>query len=284
MPIIDDAGVVTEGLIDSLTKNLKSGLSRSDFVRLSQSLQSKRESVVLEAVSSILNKDFDNVATVNSLAVFYLKRNRLGMAGLILNRLADKDDSNSVIMNNLAVISLKYGKPRLAVSYLKKALSMNRSYGIARVNLANIFIRNYDYQSAYSLYKGSYNNVITNKLGKTQKAVFLLNNYTVAITGSKKWKEGEAIFKSMTSGRAPLPESLFNYSCFLAEKSKEGKMELVRNDLLKAKSLVEELQTYNLKRALRNKLKQLLSSINFQIRELNRNNSKKQTARAKRRK
>ena len=171
-PIVDDTGTVTAGFISALTKNLKSGLSRSDFVRLSNAIQSKRESVVLQAVSSILNKDSDNTATINSLAVFYLKRNRLGLAYLILNRLADKDSSSSAIMNNLAVVSLRYGKPRLAVTYLKKALSKNRSYNIAKVNLANILIQNYDYQNAYSLYKDSYNDVIKNQIGKTQKSVF----------------------------------------------------------------------------------------------------------------
>ena len=284
LPIIDDTGTVTEGLIDSLTKNLKSGLSRSDFVQLSQALQSKRESVVLQAVSSILNKDFDNVVTVNSLAVFYLKRNRLGLASLILNRLADKDASNAVIMNNLAVISLKYGKPRLAVNYLKKALSMDRSYEIARVNLANIFVQNYAYQSAYSLYKGSYHNVIKNKLGKGQKSVFLLNNYATAITGSKKWKEGIFIFKSLTSGRAPLPESLFNYSCFLAEKSKREELGTARESLLKAKGLAEELQTYNVKRSLKRKLQQLFRSINSQIKAIKIIDKRKQAVRSKRKK
>ena len=276
LPIVDDTGTVTKGFIDSLTKNFKSGLSRSDFVRLSNALQSKRESVVLQAVSSILNKESDNRVTVNSLAVFYLKRNRLGLAYLILNRLADKETSNPAIMNNLAVISLKYGKPRLAVTYLKKALSMNRSYKIARVNLANIFIRNYDYQNAYPLYKGSYNEIITSQMGRGQKSIFLVNNYAVALTGSKKWKEGGFIFKSLSQSRAPLPESLFNYSCFLAEKSKREEKDLARNSLLNAKSMVEELQSYNVKSRLKGKLKVLFQSINFQIQTLNTVNKGKQ--------
>ena len=284
LPIIDDTGVVTEGLLDSLTKNLKSGLSRSDFVQLSKALQSKQESVVLGAVSLILNKDFDNAATINSLAVFYLKRNRLGLASLILNRLADKDTSNAVIMNNLAVISLKYGKPRLAVNYLKKALSMNRSYDIARVNLANIFIRNYDYQTAYSLYKGSYHKVIKNKLGKGQKSVFLVNNYAAALTGSKKWKEGDFIFKSLTSRRAPLPKSLFNYSCFLAEKSKREEINTAKDSLLKAQSIAEELQTYSVSGSLKLKIRQLLQSIKTQTKLLKTINVGKQAAKPKRRK
>ena len=284
LPIIDDTGTVTESFIDSLAKNLKSGLSRADFVKLSRALQSKRESTVLNAVSSILNKDFDNAVTINSLAVFYLKRNRLGLASLILNRLADKKTSNSAILNNLAVISLKYGKPRLAVNYLKKALSMDRSDEIAKVNLASIFVRNQAYQSAYDLYKKSYDNVIENKLGKGQKSVFLVNNYAVALTGSKKWKEGDFIFKSLTSGRAPLPESLFNYSCFLAEKSKREETDKAKESLLKAKNMLEELQTYNVKRSLKGKLQQLLHSINTQIRGLKTSNTGKQAVRMKRKK
>ena len=269
LPVVDDTGTVTEGFISSITKNLRSGLSRSDFVQLSKALQSRRESVVLQAVSSILNKEADNIATINSLAVFYLKRNRLGLAYLILNRLADKDSFNAVIMNNLAVISLKYGRPRLAVTYLKKALSKNRSYNIARVNLANIFIRNYDYQNAYSLYKNSYNDVIKNKIGKNRKSVFLVNNYAVALTGIKKWKEAVFIFKSLTNSRAPLPESLFNYSCFLAEKSKREGKDTAKNSLLSAKNIVEELQTYQVKSGLKRKLRVLVQSISSQMKVLN---------------
>ena len=280
LPIMDDTGTVTEGFIDSLAKNLKSGLSRSDFVQLSNALQSKRESVVLRAVSSILNKELDNVAVINSLAVFYLKRNRLGLAQLILTRLADKDKSNGVIWNNLAFISLKYGKPRLAVTYLKKALSKNRSYKTAKVNLANIFVQNYDYQNAYTFYKKNYPDVIEN-LRQSQK-VFLVNNYAVALTGSKNWKEGDFIFKSLSKGQ-PLPESLFNYSCFLAEKSKREKIDSALAALLKAKGLVDELQTYNAKRALKRKSRLLLNSINSQIRALKEVYRKNQTQKAKRR-
>ena len=280
LPIMDDTGTVTEGFIDSLAKNLKSGLSRSDFVQLSNALQSKKESVVLRAVSSILNKETDNMTVINSLAVFYLKRNRLSLAQLILNRLADKDKSNAVIWNNLAFISLKYGKPRLAVTYLKKALSRNRSYKTAKVNLANIFVQNYDYQNAHALYKKNYRDVIDN-LRQSQK-VFLVNNYAVALTGSKNWKEGDFIFKSLSKGQ-PLPESLFNYSCFLAEKSKREKIDSALAALLKAKGLVDELQTYNVKRGLKRKSRLLLNSIDSQIRALKEVYRKKQAQKAKRR-
>ncbi|MDE0091768.1 MAG: hypothetical protein OXN83_00600, partial [Oligoflexia bacterium] len=270
LPLIDETGTVTMSFIDGLSKSLKYGLSRSDFVRLSEAINSKRESVVLKTVSSILNKDINNIPAINSLAFFYLQKNRLGLAYLILNRLSDKESSNPVIMNNLAVIFLKYGKPRMAVNYLKKALSIQRSYDIAKVNLANIFIRQYDYQNAYTLYKESYSDIIKNKIGRTQKSVFLLNNYAVALTGSGKWSEGSFIFKNLRSQRAPLPESLFNYSCFLAEKSKGEEVDLARKNLLQAKGVVEELKTYNSKPRLKLKLKTLLQSISIQLKSLKR--------------
>ena len=206
------------------------------------------------------------------------------MANLILNRLADKKaTSNAVIMNNLAVVSLKYKKPRLAINYLKKALSMHRSYDIANVNLANIFVRNYDYQNAYSLYKGSYRDVIKNKTNRNQDSILLLNNYAVSVTGSKKWDEGDFIFKSLTKDRSPLPESLFNYSCFLAEKSKGEKIAVARRSLLKARNIVEELNTYGVKARLRRKLKKLSQSISSQINSLREMGQSAKTTKRKRR-
>ena len=282
LPIRDDRGTVTTSFIDSLTKNLKYGLSRSDFVRLSSALSGKRESAVLKEVSSILNKEPNNIAAINSLALFYLQKNRLGLAYLILNRLANKESSTAVIMNNLAVISLKYRKPRLAVGYLKKALSKDRSYHVAKVNLANIFVQQSDYQNAYNLYETSYNELIQDKIGKTRKSILLLNNYSVALTGSKKWKEGEFIFKSLTKSRSPLPESLFNYSCFLAERSKGESIGLARKSLFQAKSIAEELTAYSSKTRLKRKLKTLLRSLSSQINLLkgtNKSAKKKRKAR-----
>ena len=272
LPISDGSGTAVKDFINSLIKNLKQeeGLSRSDFVRLSNAIEAKQERQVLQAVSVILNKSPKNITAINSLAFFYLEKNRLGMANLILNRLADKkSSSNAVIMNNLAVISLKYKKPRLAINYLKKALSMSRSYDIAKVNLANIFVRNYDYQNAYNFYKDSYRNVIKSRIGKSKNSILLLNNYSVSLTGSKKWSEGDFVFKSLIQRGSPSPESLFNYSCFLAEKSKGEKIDKAKTSLLKAKDIVEELKTYTVKSSLRVKIRKLSQSISSQINSLN---------------
>ena len=66
MQILDGVGTVEEGLFQTLTKSLKYGVAKSDFEKLSRAIATKKERAVLRAVSSILNKDLDNILAVNS--------------------------------------------------------------------------------------------------------------------------------------------------------------------------------------------------------------------------
>ena len=258
----DDTETVKKGMFNGLQRSLKYGLSVSDFEILFQSLNSRDEKQILSAVSSILNKDPENTLAINSLAFFYLKKNRLGLAQFILSRLSDKNKKNSVILNNLAVVSLKYGKKRPAIAFLKKAIDIRPSYKLAHVNLGSLFIQQYDYQNAYKYYEKSYVDVIKNKKGINNKqAVSLLNNYSVALTGSQKWMKAVFVFSSLVKRSSPDPISLFNYSCFLAEKSKREKLGERLKTLAMAKELADELKTYRLGAGLNRKLKLLSRNI-----------------------
>ena len=165
-------------------------------------MATKREANVLKAVSVILNKDPKNVLAINSLALFYLKNNKHGLGTLILNRISSKKESDPVILNNLAMVSLKHGDPREAIVYLKKALSADSSYSIAGVNLANILLQQYNYRSAYIHYKNSYSSLVKKWSENDQNTLALLNNYGVALTLAKKWKEALRIFEKLS--RRPL--------------------------------------------------------------------------------
>ena len=259
----DDTGTVNSNFLNSLTKSVKYNLSREDFENLSKAIQSKSEKRVLSAVSVILNKDLSNIVAINSLAFFYFKTNRLGLAQLILNRLlTDNKKGNAVILNNLALISLKYRNPRQAVFLLKKAIKSNSSYRLAYLNLADIFINQKDYQNAYFYYKKAIKLI---EKGRSKKGWDLKSNYSVALTGSQKWSESHEFFQSLTSISSPRSESLFNYSCFLAEKSKRERREVALSSLNQAKSLVEELKVYRLGTHLKNKVRKLSRNVSFQL-------------------
>ena len=268
LQIIDDAGTVTKGFIETLTKSLKYGISRTDFERLSQAIATRKEHLVLKAVSSILSKDPDNIVAINSLALFYLRANRWSLGALILNRVSSKKSNTSVIMNNLAMVSLKYGSPREAVTYLKKALSSDKYYSIARVNLANIFIQQYDYRNAYAYYKNNYNAVMKKWPSRDQKTIALLNNYGVALTGMKNWASGLFVFKNLINNSSPLAEILLNYAIFLTEKSKRENKTKSRGDLLRAKELVNELTLYSRSERLKRKMRWLSKIIDARLKGL----------------
>jgi len=281
LQILDDAGTVEEGLFQTLTKSFKYGLKKSDFKRLSQAIAAKKETAVLNAVSSILNKDLDNVLAVNSLAFYYLQNNRRGLGTLILNRVSSKKRNDPILMNNLAVVSLKYGDAREAVTYLKKSLSSDESYPIARVNLANIFIQQRDYANAYFYYKDSYREMAKKWPPKDRKVAALLNNYGVALTGVKRWSAGQFLFKNLTANSSPLTEVLFNYAIFLTEKSEAEESEkTARGMLLRAKELVDELILYSGAAHLRKKIKELSYSIKARLRELKLASSKRSRMKA----
>ena len=278
LQLVDEEGAVNKGFLSSLRKSLESGLSRSDFQALVKAMETKREREVLKAVSKILNKDPDNVPAINSLAIFYLDRNRLSLAGLILNRAAgSKGSSKAPLLNNLAVIALRYGRVREAVTYLKKSLLADRLYMIGRANLGSIFIRQYDYKNAFISYKGAYNSVrrqSSSSKRKTRKA--FLNNYSVAATGSKKWQAAESAFKSLLKNPSPGPKTLLNYAVFLIEKSKREAPAKAKASLARAKGILNELNLYSLPSSLRAKLKSLSRRLSAKTRGLaGRNGSQK---------
>ena len=264
VPVKDDTGTIHSNFFNRFSKSFKYGVSRSDFDNLSRAVKSKQENRVLTVVSSILNKDFNNVLAINSLAFFYLQTNRLGLAQLILNRLSSNKHKNPFILNNLAFASLKYGNPREAISFLKKALSLDSNYKLAHVNLANIFVIQKDYQNAYFYYKKAYDFMNQNNLDQNQ-ARLLLGNYSVALTGSQQWNEGSALFQRLERVSPPRPESLFNYSCFLAERSKRESRDSAVVTLKQAKELVDELKVYGLKLRLRNKVNKLSKNVYVQM-------------------
>jgi len=263
----DDTGTVNSSFLNSLTKSFKYNLSREDFEQLSRAIQSRSERRVLSAVSVILNKDLNNVAAINSLAFFYFKTNRLGLAQLILNRLLSNEKNNAAILNNLALISLKYRKPRQAVSFLKRAIQLDPGYKLASLNLADVFINQRDYQNAYFYYKRAGNFI---EEDTSKKAWSLRNNYAVAMTGSQKWIEGLEFFQSLVNVPSPRPESLFNYSCFLAEKSKREPSEEALAGLNQAKGLVEELKVYRLEPRFKRQLRKLSQNVSLQLKQRSR--------------
>ena len=266
--LLDPAGTVKGPFYG--TKPLKKGLSRADFEKLSQAMASKREDLVLKASSEILNKDADNPLALNTLAYFYLQNNRLSMGTLILNRLAGegKKSRSPEMLNNLSFVFLKYGEVREAVSYLKKAISARSSYKLASVNLANIFIQQYDYRNSYSYYKNSYNELIKKWPPRSEKAIALLNNYAVSLTGVKKWKSASVVFNNLKSYPSPLPEILFNYALFLTEKSKREDKTMAKKSLLQAKDLAEELITSPGGNSVKRKAGVLSNSISFNLKGL----------------
>ena len=258
----DDTGTVNSNFFKSLTKSFKYNLSREDYENLSRAIQSKSEKQVLSAVSVILNKDLNNVVALNSLGFYYFKTNRLGLAQLILNRLLSDKKNNVVILNNLALISLKYGKPRQAVSFLKRAIKLNPGYDLASLNLADIFINQKDYQNAFIYYKQAFDLIEDGRLRKIER---LRDNYSVALTGTQQWGEGQKFFDSLVRIPSPRSESLFNYSCFLAEKSKREPGGVAVRTLSEAKELAEELKLNRLGTHLKNKVRKLSQNVSVKL-------------------
>ena len=243
--IVDDTGSVTKSFLASLSGSLKYGLSRSDFESLSRAAESKRESRVLKAVSSILNKDINNIPAINSLALFYLNQNRWGPAELILNRLTGKKNS-PVILNNMAVIALKRKKPREAVAYLKKALAVKSSYHPAQINWGNVFIQQGDWNNALRLYERGFEATLRSLPSKGEKARALLNNYGIALTGAGKWARAEAMFKRLSRGSSPGPDILLNHAVLLTEKARgESDRAKALKALMSAKALAREVSLSN---------------------------------------
>jgi len=268
VPLKDDAGTIYSSFFNRFTQSFKYGVDRSDFKLLSQAIKSNREAQVLSVVSSILNKDSKNVIAINSLAFFYLKRNQLALAQLILNRLSSYSKTqNPFILNNLAFISLKNGKPRQALSLLKELINRNSKYSLAHLNVANIFITQKDYRNAYFYYEKAYDFMTENTFNE-KNSQFLLDNYAVSLTGSQKWDKGNTLFQRLIQSSSPKFESLFNYSCFLAERSKRETVVVANKTLNQAKELVDELKFYKLNYRLRKKVNKLSRNISLQMKGL----------------
>ena len=123
-------------------------VTEDDYRQLQLAMKSNNEGSVVESVSKILSKDDKNIKALNSLALFYFNRGKLGISKLIYNRAFKSHKDHPGLHNNLGVIYLEEGDlPRAMISF-KRSISLQKSYSIAKNNLSSIAVSYYDYSHA----------------------------------------------------------------------------------------------------------------------------------------
>lgn len=191
-----------------------------DFKALSDAKETRDEELFVRAVSKILGRDQTNLDALNALAVFYIEKNKLGLAKIILNRALETHPDEKALHNNLGIIYLYDGELRLAISSFKKAVGLNRNYRIGLANLGSIYLEFGDYLRAIEPLEAGYS-LIKGDIRGNKEAVEIANNYAVALVGAGEASKAKSIYEKILDSDSRNIGVLLNYATLLTKTLKD---------------------------------------------------------------
>ncbi len=182
--------------------------------------RSKKERVLVDLVSKILNEDPDNIQALNTLGAFYLQNGKTLMAKIIFTRALKKHPKNSSLHNNLAVIALKENKKKDAVEAFQKSLSYRYSNYSAGANLGALYMQAYEYDLALDRLSMAYSRAKQYLPLNHYELVKTGNNYAVALAWSGDFRKSRVVFEELIAKNPKVVELALNYAILLGRDLK----------------------------------------------------------------
>lgn len=192
-----------------------------DFKGISAAKSSRDEELFVNAVSKVLGKDQNNLDALNALAVFYIEKDKPGLAKIILNRALEAHPDEKALHNNMGIVYLTEGEMRRAISSFKKSIELNRNYRVGLANLGSIYLEYGDYQRALEPLEAGYS-LIKGDLRKSgDQSVEIANNYAVALAGVGRGDEAKKIYERILDADSRNIGVLLNYATLLTKTLKQ---------------------------------------------------------------
>lgn len=192
-----------------------------DIKALSRAKQTKDEELFVKAVSKVLGRDDKNLDALNALAVFYLEKDKPGLAKLVINRALEVHPDEKALYNNIGIVHLSEGDLRSAIRSFKKAIALNRNYRTALANLGSIYLEFGDYRRALDPLQAGYSLIKSNLRKAGNDGIEIANNYAVALEGANKPKEAKRIYERILDSDSRNIGVLANYATLLTKVLKD---------------------------------------------------------------
>ncbi len=206
------------------------------YSALAKAYRAQKGQELLNETYRILSVDPQDPIALNTLALYYMKKQKYGAARILIGRALVKSGNRSGLYNNLGVIALNEGEVNLAIAQFKKAIRAQDDHPEALGNLASIYLRNGEYLKAQQMLDQAYK--------KHSQNAAIANNYAITLRNNKNFAQAKSVYEDILKQDSRNVVVLLNYAILLVEhmnKPKEGlalvyKLKLLeteRDDVLK---------------------------------------------------
>lgn len=165
--------------------------------------------------SNLLLINPKDIKALNSLAMYYYKRQNYEAALLLLNRALAADSNSSATYNNLGLIEIAKNNKREALNMFSKAILVDSKNFAAAANAAAIYVKEKDYNKAVF----SLDNAVNN--GKFVESSF--NNYAIALGAIGEVEKAAAVYEKILKNNSGHREAMLNYAILMIEKQQKYK-------------------------------------------------------------
>lgn len=172
---------------------------------------------IRDEAGKILSASPNDAVALNTLALYYFRKNKLGAAKLLIARAFEKNPDVASLYNNLGVIELTEGDTTAAISNFKKALRLDNRHAAASGNLGSILVGGGEYSKSQGLLDTAY------RANKSNYAI--ANNYAISLRANKDYSKAARIYEEVVKANPRDVNALLNYSILLIDfmnKPKDG--------------------------------------------------------------
>lgn len=190
----------------------------SDFYdKLKTAVRGGNSELIRDEAGKILSASPNDPVALNTLALYYFRKNKYGASRLLISRALEKNKDVASLYNNLGVIELTENDTTAAIADFKKALRLDDRHAAAAGNLGSILVAGGEYSKSLGLLESAYN------ANKSNAAI--ANNYAIALRASKDYSKAQRIYEDVVKASPRSVNALLNYSILLIDymnKPKDG--------------------------------------------------------------
>lgn len=186
------------------------------YVDLFRSIEIQNDELIKSASIEILKENPKDIYALNSLAMFYYKKNQNDAASSLLNRALVVNPNSMAVLNNLGLVILTKKDRRESANYFRKCLDIDATYIKCAVNIATIYAQDKDFQKIFFVLDPILKNSDLEKQDTDALAL-----YALALSFQNKTIEAKKIYDLILQKNPNHIMVLHNYSFLAVDKLNE---------------------------------------------------------------
>lgn len=191
--------------------------SGDGYSTLRTAVRSGNAELIRQEAGKILSASPNDPVALNTLALYYFRKNKMGAAKLLISRAFEKNPDVASLYNNLGVIELAEGDTTNAISNFKKALRLDNRHAAASGNLGSLLVGGGEFGKSQVLLETAYR--------ANRRNYAIANNYAITLRASKDYSKAAKIYDEVVKANPRDVNALLNYSILLIDfmnKPKDG--------------------------------------------------------------